>query len=91
MNTVLVTVGSTSFQPLTDGIVAPAVLARLEELGVRRLVVQHGSARMAIPNRCGIEVVPIQYTASPGEMDALVAQADGVISHAGGWDRTERR
>lgn len=80
---VLVTVGSTSFKALTDGMVTPEVLKRLHERGVRKLVIQQGSAPMAPVPDSKVQLVRMAYTSGPAEMDALLREADAVISHAG--------
>jgi len=101
MTTLLVTVGSTNFAPLTDAVFA--AIPELATLGVSKLVVQRGSAGVPAaytsqlssgegefiypnPNAQsgpGLVVKVLRYTADAAEMEALIAQADVVVSHAG--------
>jgi UDP-N-acetylglucosamine transferase subunit ALG13 len=99
MPTLLITVGSTLFQPLSDAALAPAFTAALPGLGVTHLVVQLGSAR--VPDhidmpagraeysdaKTGLRVSVLRYTADAGEMEGQISGADGVVSHAGEFER----
>lgn len=90
--TLLVTVGSTLFQDLTDAALAPSTLDALRTLGVTRLVVQLGSA--VVPPHLGIgrdggstqaggvDVTVVRYT-TPREMEEMMRGASAVVSHAG--------
>lgn len=99
--TLLVTVGSTQFQQLTDAVLAPAVLDALPQLGVSELIVQLGGAQLPAAvqlqlssagegafthggdgNKLRVDV--LRYTKGAREMDALIARAGVVVSHAGG-------
>ncbi|CAK9783995.1 glycosyl transferase [Cutaneotrichosporon oleaginosum] len=93
--TLLVTVGSTQFAELSDAVLAESTIAALRAAGVSTLIVQLGFAPIpahvaAVVGReggkgevGGLRVEVMRYTGSPGEMDALMRSADGVVSHAG--------
>jgi UDP-N-acetylglucosamine transferase subunit ALG13 len=95
--TLLVTVGSTQFPDLSDAALAEPTLAGLRAAGVTSLIVQLGFAPIpahiaAVVGReggrgevGGLQLNVMRYTGSPGEMDALMRAADGVVSHAGGF------
>lgn len=77
----LVTVGSTSFQALTDHVVTPHALARLRDLGVDTVIVQHGAAPLpAPPENPLLDVQSFAYTA---DLAHHLDNADMIISHAG--------
>ncbi len=95
--TLLVTVGSTQFPDLSDAALSEPTLAGLRAAGVTSLIVQLGFAPIpahiaAVVGReggrgevGGLQLNVMRYTGSPGEMDALMRSADGVVSHAGGF------
>ncbi|GMK55021.1 hypothetical protein CspeluHIS016_0200770 [Cutaneotrichosporon spelunceum] len=93
--TLLVTVGSTQFPDLSDAALSESALTAFREAGVDTVIVQLGFAPIpdhvaAVVGRGGgsgelngVKIKVMRYTASPGEMDALMKSADGVVSHAG--------
>lgn len=94
MTTILVTVGSTRFEALSDTALSPSFMDTLPSLGVSELVVQLGSAR--VPDHIlrggeythqvgdkALRVRVLEYTNGLAEMEKLVKSADVVISHSG--------
>ncbi|KAL1410999.1 N-acetylglucosaminyldiphosphodolichol N-acetylglucosaminyltransferase catalytic subunit alg13 [Vanrija albida] len=93
MRSLLVTVGSTRFQALTDAVLAPAALDALAAAGVTQLTVQLGSGSLpphVTASADGgewahgtLRVTTLRYTADGAHMARLLAAADAVVSHAG--------
>lgn len=77
----LVTVGSTEFQGLVDAALSMPTQAALVALGVSRLVVQYGNSRL--PKFETTNGMDIELWRFKDGIEALVEQADLVISHAG--------
>jgi beta-1,4-N-acetylglucosaminyltransferase len=96
MATLLITVGSTRFQALTDAILSLAESSSLAPY-VKTLIVQAGDANLPPALKEGEQTVGgtrvnvIRYTRDAGELEALIACADGVVSHAGEWKQGRDR
>lgn len=101
----VVTVGSTRFQQLTDEALSPAFLNALPALGIGRVVVQLGSADVpssgasslsaegsthVTPAGDDVRVRALRYTSDAADLRALLADADVVVSHAGGYRVVEQ-
>lgn len=80
--TVLVTVGSTLFQDLTNAVLERETLDILSDLGFTLVMVQYGSAVMprTIQAPHGMTVKTEAYIK---DLEALFATVDLIISHAG--------
>lgn len=96
----VVTVGSTRFPALSDAVLSPRVLDALPALGVSSVTVQLGSADIPVHARgqeftystdAGkyVQVKVLRYTKDAVEMDALLKDANVVVSHAGEWGTEE--
>lgn len=82
MGTLFVTVGSTMFPALTDFIIQAESLAKLKDMGITQVTVQHGSYA---PQKCEAsqahpKVTTFDYA---GSLQAHIRAATLIVSHAG--------
>jgi beta-1,4-N-acetylglucosaminyltransferase len=81
---VLVTVGSTLFEDLTNAVLEPAFIRSLLALGYTRSIVQYGSATLPSQTQTldtpGISVELKPYIS---DIEETISQSDLIISHAG--------
>ena len=96
-STLLVTVGSTLFPPLTDLVLSSPFLDHLSTQAVSRLIVQYGRATAHLPSRSHLDSsldykgavtfswkeMSVEIMRFTDDFEGLVKQVDGVISHAG--------
>jgi len=80
---VLVTVGSTLFQDLTDVVLQPVFLRTLSSLGYGSMIVQYGSAQLKWTGPDNISGITIETKPYISDIDQVFASSDLIISHAG--------
>ena len=79
--TIFVTVGTTLFDALTEGVSQPEALTWMKKNGYTRLVVQYGKGtEPSFPESCPLETSCYDFRSS---LDADMQQADLILSHAG--------
>ena len=79
----LVTVGSTLFQDLTDVVLQPVFLRTLSSLGYGSMIVQYGSAQLKWTGPDNISGITIETKPYISDIDQVFASSDLIISHAG--------
>lgn len=78
---VLITVGTTSFEELTNQCVHISFLKFLESLKVTRLIVQHGSAQL--PDFSPLKSFNIETINYLPTLEPYIISCDLIIAHAG--------
>lgn len=80
---VLVTVGSTLFQDLTDAVLQPDFLRALSSSGYTYMMVQYGSAQLTWAGPDTLSGISIETKPYISDIDNVLASSDLIISHAG--------